>query len=191
MAIIKGLFKWSLELTGLSIIWFNFQPYDRQQKLIAAYNSGLNSFRTMRYLFGVASQAKSLLSLEINSPQYPQKLEEFKLFSAHRLEELGQINKGVYARLGQILSGMTGVLPQAYLTQFKKLNELAPQEVSYERIKNGLTSIFNKQMKQMFDGFQLKPYKVGLFSQEHKSILLDNYKESVVKVMLPSTKYQC
>jgi predicted unusual protein kinase regulating ubiquinone biosynthesis (AarF/ABC1/UbiB family) len=46
-------------------------------------------------------------------------------------------------------------------------------------------------MKEMFDGFQLKPYNVGLFSQEHKSILLDNYKESVVKVMLPSVKYQC
>jgi len=26
------------------------------------------------------------------------------------------MNKGAYARLGQILSGMTGVLPEVYLT---------------------------------------------------------------------------
>jgi hypothetical protein len=67
MAIIRGLFRWSLELTGLSIIWFNFQPYDRQQKLIAFYNFGANSFRTVGYLFGVANQARSLLSLQVNS----------------------------------------------------------------------------------------------------------------------------
>jgi hypothetical protein len=67
MAIIRGLFKWSLELTGLSIVWFNFQPYERQQKLIALYNSGANCFRTVTYLFGVANQARNLLSMQVNS----------------------------------------------------------------------------------------------------------------------------
>jgi predicted unusual protein kinase regulating ubiquinone biosynthesis (AarF/ABC1/UbiB family) len=46
-------------------------------------------------------------------------------------------------------------------------------------------------MKEVFDAFQPKPLTVGLLTQEHKSILLDNYKESVVKILLPSTKYQC
>lgn len=45
-------------------------------------------------------------------------------------------------------------------------------------------------MKEVFDAFSPKPFNVGLLTQEHKSILLDNYKESVVKVVLPSTKYQ-
>lgn len=74
MAIIRGLFKWSLELTGLSIVWFNFQPYDRQQKLIALYNCGVNSFRTVRHLFGVANQVRTLLTLQTTSPEYSQRL---------------------------------------------------------------------------------------------------------------------
>ena len=74
MGLVRGLFKWSLELTGLSIIAFNYQPYDRQQKLIALYNAGVNSFRTIRHLFGVANQAKNLLQLQITSPGYNQKL---------------------------------------------------------------------------------------------------------------------
>jgi hypothetical protein len=74
MGLIRGLFKWSLELTGLSIIAFNYQPYDRQQKLIAIYNAGLNSYRAIRHLFGVANQAKNLLELQVTSPEYNQKL---------------------------------------------------------------------------------------------------------------------
>lgn len=74
MGLVRGLFKWSLELTGLSIICFNYQPYDRQQKFIAIYNAGVNSFRTIRHLLGVANQAKNLLSLQTTSPEYGQKL---------------------------------------------------------------------------------------------------------------------
>jgi hypothetical protein len=45
-------------------------------------------------------------------------------------------------------------------------------------------------MKEVFDGFQSKPFATNLFWQSHKSILLENYKESLVKIMLPSARYQ-
>jgi predicted unusual protein kinase regulating ubiquinone biosynthesis (AarF/ABC1/UbiB family) len=75
------------------------------------------------------------------------------------------MNKGVYARLGQILSGMTGVLPEVYLTELKKLNNIKIEEIPYEKIKNALTGTLNKSMKEVFDAFQPKPLNVGLLTQ--------------------------
>lgn len=49
----KGLFKWSLEITGASIILFNYQTYERQQQLIGMYHSAKNSFRTAKFLYGI------------------------------------------------------------------------------------------------------------------------------------------
>lgn len=33
-----------------------------------------------------------------------------------------------------------------------------------------------KDTKELFDGFQTKPLKVGLFTQSHKAVLLENYR---------------
>jgi predicted unusual protein kinase regulating ubiquinone biosynthesis (AarF/ABC1/UbiB family) len=44
--------------------------------------------------------------------------------------------------------------------------------VPYAEIKSALTSIFQKDTKEVFDGFQTKPLSVGLFTQSHKAVLL-------------------
>lgn len=79
---------------------------------------------------------------------------------------------GVYVRMGQILGQMTHILPDAYLTQFQQLCEIVPPELPYEVIKAALKDGLKKEMKEVFDGFQTKPFKSGLFWQTHKSILL-------------------
>lgn len=63
------------------------------------------------------------------------------------------------------MSGMTGVLPQAYLNQLKKLNDLKVEEIPYEQIKNALMGTLSKPMKEVFDAFQPKPFHVGLLTQ--------------------------
>ena len=45
-------------------------------------------------------------------------------------------------------------------------------------------------MKEVFDGFQTKPYSNGIFSQTHKAVLLENFREMLVEVIPPSIKYQ-
>ena len=72
--VFSGLFKWSLEITGLSIILFNYQPFERQQQLQALYNSGRNTMRAAKYLYGVVADAKQLFSMPTNTPEYDKKL---------------------------------------------------------------------------------------------------------------------
>lgn len=45
-------------------------------------------------------------------------------------------------------------------------------------------------MKEIFDGFQSKPLSIGHFTQLHKAILLENYRETVVKILIPHIKAQ-
>lgn len=74
--------------------------------------------------------------------------------------------------MGQLLSGMTGILPEQYLSSLKKLNNVTAEESPYDSIKNALVDALEKPMKDIFDGFQTKPLSVSLFWQTHKSILL-------------------
>ena len=124
--IIRFLFKWSLEITGTSIILFNYQPYIRQQQIIGFYHSTCNAFRTFRYLGSLANDFRHLINTPIDSELYHNKAEAFKTKSAEKFEQLCQANRGIYARMGQIMSGMTRILPSAYLIQLKKLENVSP-----------------------------------------------------------------
>ena len=69
------MFRWSLELTGGSIILFNYQPYERQQRFIGMYRSGLNSFRTVRYMYGLYGDFKEIANMNQDGEIYQQKKE--------------------------------------------------------------------------------------------------------------------
>ena len=51
--IVSWLFKWSLEITGGSIIVFNYQPYERRERIVGMYRAAVNSARSIYYLYGV------------------------------------------------------------------------------------------------------------------------------------------
>ena len=55
---IRFMFKWSLELTGASILLFNYQTYQRQQQMIAIYGAARNSVRAVYYMAGLAKNFK-------------------------------------------------------------------------------------------------------------------------------------
>lgn len=108
-----------LILSGLSVIVFNQQSYDRQQRVVGMYRAARNSIRAVRAVYGIRSELNALLSTEVSSEEYQKVLEDFRSQSASTLKTLCQVNKGVYARMGQLLGQMTGILPEVYLTQFQ------------------------------------------------------------------------
>lgn len=176
--LITGLFKWSLEITGVSIVGYNYLSYERQQNLLGLYHSLQNSYRTALCAYELYNQFKPLLEVKNNPEQYRQKLGEFKALSAERIEQLCEQNKGAYARMGQILSKMTNVLPEDYAKVLSKLDnaEEVHSSIDYEDLKLAMTESFKKPLKEVFDALQSKPLRVGLFSQSHKAVLLENYR---------------
>jgi hypothetical protein len=84
--IIRGLFRWSLEITGVSIVWFNYQPYERQQRLIGIYHFLQNSYRGLTCLYGLYGDFSPLLTLKDKQEEYNSKLADFKVNSARRIE---------------------------------------------------------------------------------------------------------
>lgn len=185
-AVLRGLFRWSLEITGVSIIWYNYQPYEKQQRLIGIYNFAKNSYRFSR----------TLLSLKQDFEQYrqgkmdPQALAAFRQATARKLEELCERNRGVYARIAEIVAKQRDVVPEEVRSELGQLASKTREPLAYSDVKDAIASIFSKDMKDLFDGFQTKPLKAGLFTQSHKAVLLENYREAVVKVLLPSLKVQ-
>ena len=62
--IVSWLFKWSLEITGGSIIVFNYQPYERRERIVGMYRAAVNSARSMYYLYGVYGEFKDIVGLD-------------------------------------------------------------------------------------------------------------------------------
>ena len=124
-------FKWSLEISGGSIVLFNFQPYERRENIIAMWKSARNSFRSVYYLYGTYGEFKEILGMDRNSEEFRSRVSDFKVRSAEKVRQLCEINGGVYARMGQIVSAMTGVLPQDVLSQLKNLKNIESGEIEY------------------------------------------------------------
>jgi hypothetical protein len=65
---IRFMAKWSLELTGASILLFNYQSYEKQQQMIGVYRAVRNSARTVYYLAGLAKEFKDLVGTSFATP---------------------------------------------------------------------------------------------------------------------------
>jgi predicted unusual protein kinase regulating ubiquinone biosynthesis (AarF/ABC1/UbiB family) len=79
--------------------------------MIGLYRAALNSGRTLSYLYDLRADFKELTAMTRDSEGFREKAEGFKRRSAERIQQLCQVNRGVYARMGQIISAMTDVLP--------------------------------------------------------------------------------
>lgn len=87
-----------------------------------------------------------------------------------------EYNRGVYARIAEIVAKQRDVVPEDVRTELGQLASKIKEPLPYPNIKDAIASIFSKDMKDLFDGFQTKPLKVGLFTQTHKAVLLENYR---------------
>ena len=182
--LLKGLAYWSLEITGASILLFNYQPYPRQQQIIAAYASAKNAFRLASTLLALRTRYNSLMdSSEEAAANAHHEI-------AQKIHGLCEQSQGVYARMGQVASKWKGIVPGEYRQELSKLTELVPQERDYNQIRTAISETFHKEPKEIFDGFKTVPLSVNLFWQTYRAVLLDNYREVTVKVMPPSVRMQ-
>lgn len=117
----KGLARWSLEISGASIIWYNYQSEERQQRLRGTFYFMLNSYRSCKFLYRTAVEFKNTLAVEANLEEFRKKMGIFHENTASRLYDLCETNKGIYAKIGEIVSDMNKIVPEAYINKLKKL----------------------------------------------------------------------
>ena len=105
--------------------------------------------------------------------------------------------KGLYCKVGQVLSARPDFLPPQYCTRFAAVQDAIPQwpaEKVQEIIQHSLSSHYGYNYKDVFES--MDPVALGSASigQVHKAVLtprfekLHNYKEVAVKVMHPDAE---
>lgn len=135
------LVRYSLEITGTSIIAFNLLSETRQELLKGTYFAVANSYRSAKLIYQLGQSFKNdvLPVSDRNSAEFKQKLAQFNENAAASLYDLCLINKGVYAKIALNLSQLKRVFPDEYITAFSKLDQnLSSEPVPYLRIKKYL-----------------------------------------------------
>lgn len=92
--------------------------------------------------------------------------------------------RGVYIKLGQILSIMGTFLPRAYIEELEGLQDEVPPR-PYERIAESFIDAFGKTPAQAFRQFSEKPIAAASLAQVHEAIGKDG-ERLAVKVLYPN-----
>jgi predicted unusual protein kinase regulating ubiquinone biosynthesis (AarF/ABC1/UbiB family) len=91
--------------------------------------------------------------------------------------------RGVYIKLGQILSVMGSFLPREYTEELEGLQDDVPPQ-SYAKIKTTFVASFGKSPHEVFKSFERVPIAAASLGQVHAAQLPDGT-EVVVKVQYP------
>src|SRR4029078_6549635 len=76
--------------------------------------------------------------------------------------------RGVYIKLGQILSVMGTFLPREYVEELEELQEDAPRK-SYRSIKKTFIASFKKSPPEVFETFNEEPIAAASLGQVHEA----------------------
>jgi len=76
--------------------------------------------------------------------------------------------RGVYIKLGQILSVMGTFLPREYTEELEALQDDVPPQ-SYRKIKSTFVRSFGKEPSQVFDTFKQDPINAASLAQVHEA----------------------
>jgi ubiquinone biosynthesis protein len=92
--------------------------------------------------------------------------------------------RGVYIKLGQILSVMGTFLPREYTEELEALQDDVPPQ-SYRRIKTTFVSSFGKQPNEVFRTFNVEPIAAASLGQVHEATNADG-ERLAVKILYPN-----
>jgi predicted unusual protein kinase regulating ubiquinone biosynthesis (AarF/ABC1/UbiB family) len=92
--------------------------------------------------------------------------------------------RGVYIKLGQILSVMGSFLPRAYTEELEKLQDEVPPQ-SYRKISKSFVKAFGKPPEQVFTTFDEDPIAAASLGQVHEATNAAGDKLAV-KILYPN-----
>ncbi len=99
------------------------------------------------------------------------------------LEDLGP----TFAKLGQVLSTRPDLLPTAFITEFKKLQDhVAP--ISFREVSAQIAIALGQSPEQIFSVIESAPIASASIGQVHKAVLRDTGDAVVVKVQRPAIR---
>jgi ubiquinone biosynthesis protein len=91
--------------------------------------------------------------------------------------------EGVYIKLGQFMSMLTGLLPDEYLDELQALQDAVPPR-PYASIEERLRAEYGKRVEEIFEHLEPTPVASASIDQVHLGILRDS-REVAVKVQYP------
>ncbi len=91
--------------------------------------------------------------------------------------------KGLFIKVGQMVSIMTNFLPEAYIQELEGLQDAVPP-CSYEAIEQRIVDEFQKKPEEIFNKFATQPIASASLGQVHVAHLSDGTKLAV-KVQYP------
>jgi predicted unusual protein kinase regulating ubiquinone biosynthesis (AarF/ABC1/UbiB family) len=92
--------------------------------------------------------------------------------------------RGVYIKLGQILSVMGTFLPREYTEELEALQDDVPPQ-SYRRIKQTFVGSFDKSPDEVFTTFQTEPIAAASLGQVHEATDAEGHRLAV-KILYPN-----
>jgi len=103
--------------------------------------------------------------------------------SAKRLRRGFENLEGVYIKIGQFISMMTGFLPDAYLVELEGMQDAVPPH-DYPPIRDRVETELETEIGGVYNSFSEEPVASASLGQVHFATLLDGT-EAAVKVQYP------
>jgi len=94
--------------------------------------------------------------------------------------------KGAVMKFGQIMSMMTGVLPEEMTTQLASLQANAPP-MAYNLVEDVFRREYGNTPEHVFRQFEREPFAAASIGQVHRAVL-DDGSEAAVKVQYPGVR---
>ncbi|MER3396103.1 MAG: ABC transporter [Acidimicrobiia bacterium] len=161
------------------------RPRRRTSELRAYVRMGYRSVRALAMFGRILVIYVILLGLRrILGRDRSARVEEgIHLWSARTLYKGFLSLEGVYIKLGQFMSMLTGLLPDQYLDELEKLQDAVPPR-PYEAIAARITTELEKPIEAVFEELEEKATASASLGQVHLGRLRDG-REVAVKVQYP------
>ncbi len=104
--------------------------------------------------------------------------EESHQYAAEKLHEAFRKNLGAYIKLGQVISHMASIIPDAYVEELEPLCSECPTS-SIDEIKRTLRRELGKDPDLIFKEIEAEPIGSASLAQVHRAVLLDGTKVAI------------